>query len=99
MLSSMDISFPASATILSDAVPAKDQGVSASLVNTVINYSIAIGFGISGTVEAQVDYDGEHVLEGYRAALYTSVGLASVGCGVAVAYAVFLEKRATADKK
>lgn len=95
----MDISFPASATILSDAVPAKYQGVSASLVNTVINYSIAIGLGIAGTVDAQVNHDGEHVLEGYRAALYTSVGLASVGCGIAVGYAVFLEYRVTTDKK
>lgn len=94
----MDISFPASATILSDAVPARDQGVSASLVNTVINYSIAIGLGIAGTVEAQVNYDGNQVLEGYRAALYTSVGLASVGCGIAVAHAVFLKKCATNDK-
>jgi MFS family permease len=98
MLNSMDISFPASATILSDAVPAKHQGVSASLVNTVINYSIAIGLGIAGTVEARVNEDGEHVLEGHRAALYTSVGLASVGCGIAVAYAVFLEDRATTNK-
>ncbi|KUL85636.1 hypothetical protein ZTR_08871 [Talaromyces verruculosus] len=94
----MDISFPASATILSDAVPAKHQGVSASLVNTVINYSIAIGLGIAGTVEAQVNHNGNHVLEGYRAALYTAVGLASVGCGIAVAYAVFLDNRATTDK-
>lgn len=91
MLSSMDISFPASATILSDAVPAGYQGVSASLVNTVINYSIAIGLGIAGTVEAQVNYDGNQVLEGYRAAFYVSVGLASVGCGIAAAYAIFLE--------
>lgn len=98
MLSSMDISFPASATILSDAVPAKHQGVSASLVNTVINYSIAIGLGIAGTVEAQVNHNGNQVLEGYRAALYTAVGLASVGCGIAVAYAVFLDNRATTDK-
>lgn len=43
----MDISFPASATILSNAVPPKQQGVSASLVNTVVNYSIAIGLGIA----------------------------------------------------
>ncbi|KAL4918950.1 hypothetical protein BDW62DRAFT_180175 [Aspergillus aurantiobrunneus] len=49
----MDISFPASATILSDAVSIKHQRASVSLVNTVINYSIAIGLGIAGTVEAQ----------------------------------------------
>jgi hypothetical protein len=67
-------------------------------VNTVINYSIAIGLGTAGTVEAQVNYDGNQLLEGYRAALHTSVGLTSVGCGIAVAYALFLEKCATNDK-
>lgn len=83
----MDISFPASATILSNAVPVKHQGVSASLVNTVINYSIAIGLGVAGTVEAQVSDNGTHILKGYRAALYTSVGLAGLGFGLAVLYA------------
>ncbi|EEP75430.1 hypothetical protein UREG_00276 [Uncinocarpus reesii 1704] len=83
----MDISFPASATILSNTVRVEHQGVSASLVNTVINYSIAIGLGIAGTVEAQVNPAGNRTLQGYRAALYTSVGLAGLGFGVAVVYA------------
>lgn len=88
----MDISFPASTTILSNAVPPKHQGVSASLINTVVNYSIAIGLGIAGTVEAQVQehHDGD-VLAGYRAALWTSVGLAGMGTTVAVLYALTTE--------
>ncbi|KAJ5936012.1 major facilitator super multidrug transporter mdr3 [Penicillium verhagenii] len=87
----MDISFPASATILSNAVPPKHQGMSASLVNTVVNYSIAIGLGIAGTVEAQVQKQGGGVLAGYRAALWTSVGLAGTGFTVAVLYALTTE--------
>ncbi|KAL2822741.1 major facilitator superfamily domain-containing protein [Aspergillus cavernicola] len=74
----MDISFSASATTLSDAVPIKHEGASASLVNTVINYLIAIGLGIAGTVEAEVSHDGEDLLTEYRAALWTSVGLTPI---------------------
>ncbi|GFF95378.1 hypothetical protein CNMCM8927_008448 [Aspergillus lentulus] len=84
----MDISFPASTTILSDAVPVKHQGASASLVNTVINYSIAIGLGIAGTVEAEVSHHGVDLLKGYRAALWTSVGLSALAFGIALVYAV-----------
>lgn len=82
----MDISFPASATILSDAVPFKHQGAIASLVNTAINYSIAIGLGIAGTVEAEVSHNGQHILKGYQAALWTSVGLAAAAFGTALVY-------------
>ncbi|KAL4926622.1 major facilitator superfamily domain-containing protein [Aspergillus undulatus] len=64
MAGGMDISFPASATILSDAIPVKDQGASASLVNAVVNYSITIGLGIAGTVEAQVGHGGGYLLLG-----------------------------------
>ncbi|KAF4267654.1 hypothetical protein CNMCM8714_002977 [Aspergillus fumigatus] len=93
----MDISFPASTTILSDAVPVKHQGASASLVNTVINYSIAIGLGIAGTVEAEVSHQGVNQLRGYRAALWSSVGLAALAFGIALVYAVrtFQEQRSS----
>ncbi|KAL4885860.1 putative MFS multidrug transporter [Aspergillus karnatakaensis] len=87
----MDISFPASATILSDAVPIKHQGASASLVNTVINYSIAIGLGVAGTVEAEVVQSGGDILNGYRSALWTSVGLSALAFGIAFVYALCTE--------
>lgn len=83
----MDISFPASATILSNSVSVKHQGISASLVNTVVNYSIAIGLGVAGSVEQQVGKDGAYLLKGYRSALYTSVGLAGVSFAIAAIYA------------
>jgi hypothetical protein len=83
----MDISFPASALFVSDAVPAKHQGISAALVNTVVNYSISIGLGIAGTVEAQVVETGS-VLDGYRAAQYTSVGLSGAGLVLSMLLAI-----------
>jgi hypothetical protein len=45
----MDMSFPARTLIMSDAVEKKYQRMAASLVNTVVNYSISIGVGITGT--------------------------------------------------
>ncbi|KAF7114425.1 hypothetical protein CNMCM5793_008729 [Aspergillus hiratsukae] len=76
-------------------IPVKHQGASASLVNTVINYSIAIGLGIAGTVEAEVSHHGVDLLRGYRAALWTSVGLAVLAFGIAFVYAIctFREQR------
>jgi hypothetical protein len=67
-------------------VPVKHQGASA--FNTVINYSIAIGLGIAGTVEAEASHHGADLLRGYRAALRTSVGLAALAFGIALVYAV-----------
>ncbi|GAB7365825.1 hypothetical protein MBLNU230_g7157t1 [Neophaeotheca triangularis] len=94
----MDISFPASATILSNSVPREHQGVSASVVNTVVNYSIAIGIGIAGTVEVYVGQND--LLAGYRAAMWVSVGLG--GCAVAFSlwYAVmgFLAQKDSGSK-
>lgn len=84
----MDVSFPASTVFISDAVSVEHQGISASLVNTVINYSIALGLGIGGTVEVELPA-GTSVLEGYRAALYTSVSLAAVGFIISVLLAIF----------
>ncbi|KAI1642470.1 major facilitator superfamily-domain-containing protein [Daldinia loculata] len=85
----MDMSFPAATLILSDAVPRKHQGIAASLVNTVVNYSISLGLGFAGTVETQVNKGGEtpgDILKGYRGAYYMGIGLASVGVLVCIAF-------------
>ncbi|KAL2216655.1 YOR378W-like protein [Thermoascus aurantiacus ATCC 26904] len=84
----MDMSFPASCLILSNGVTRDRQGVAASLVNTIVNYSISVGLGIAGTVESRVNRHGDRVLTGYRAALYTSVGLSGLGLGLATFFAV-----------
>ncbi|KAK3682323.1 major facilitator superfamily-domain-containing protein [Podospora appendiculata] len=85
----MDMSFPASTVILSNAVSKRHQGVAASLVNTVVNYSISIALGIAGTADLYVNKGGrskEEVLAGYRAALYVGVGLAGCGWLLSLAY-------------
>ena len=51
----MDISFPAATVVISDAVPPDQQGLAASLVNTVVNYSISLALGMAGTVDKQID--------------------------------------------
>ena len=83
----MDISFPASTLMLSDVFPRNYQGIAASLVTTVVNYSISIGLGIAGTVESRVNATGENVEGGFRAAMWSGVGLAGLGLCIALASA------------
>ncbi|KAI9759346.1 MAG: hypothetical protein M4579_002404 [Chaenotheca gracillima] len=85
----MDMSFPAATVLLSNSVPKEHQGIAASLVSTIVNYSISIGLGIAGTVDSQVNKGGQDVLAGYRGAQYTEIGLS--GLGVLIA-SVFLIK-------
>lgn len=75
----MDLSFPASSIILSDELPMENQGMAGSLVSTMINYSMSMCLGIAGTVEHQINKNGDDLLKGYRAALYLGIGLASLG--------------------
>jgi MFS family permease len=78
----MDMSFPAGTLIMSDAVAKRHQGMAASLVNTVVNYSISIGVGIAGTVEVHVGHGEdprEAELRGYRGALYLGIGFSGLG--------------------
>lgn len=79
----MDMSFPAASIILSDFLPAHQQGTASSIVNTVVNYSIALGLGFAGVVETHVNDGGTNVLRGYRGAFYMGMGFA--GAGVALA--------------
>ncbi|KAI0180061.1 MFS general substrate transporter [Hypoxylon sp. FL1284] len=78
----MDLSFPAATLMLSDLVSSEHQGIAASLVTTVVNYSGALALGVAGTVEAQVNNGGknnEDILKGYRGAWYVAIGLGVVG--------------------
>lgn len=78
----MDTSFPSAVIIFSNAVPREVQGMGASVVLTVINYSISIGLGFAGTVETNINDGGKNEddrLLGYRGALWFSVGLAGLG--------------------
>ena len=87
----MDISFPASTLILSDIFPPEHQGMAASLVTTVVNYSISIGLGIAGTVESRVAASGQDMETGFRAGLWTGVGLAALGLVISLAAAAHHE--------
>jgi MFS family permease len=74
----MDMSFPAATVILSNHMPPEHQGLAASLVNTVVNYSISIALGIAGTVEVYAPGSHDVVLAN-RNAHYTALGLAGAG--------------------
>ena len=88
----MDISFPAGTIILSNYVPRQHQGIAASLVATVVNYSISIGLGIAGTVEAHTNQGGQDLLRGYRGAFYAAIGLSGGGFLFAL-YFIWTESR------
>ncbi|KAJ5745726.1 MFS transporter [Penicillium odoratum] len=85
----MDMSFPASTVMLSNSVARKHQGMAASLVTTIVNYSISLGLGFAGTVEVHVNNGGDtlhHVLIGYRGALYMGIGLGGLGIAISLIY-------------
>ncbi|UPX12188.1 multidrug-resistance type transporter aminotriazole resistance [Ascochyta rabiei] len=95
----MDMSFPAGTLIMSNAVEKRHQGMAASLVNTIVNYSISIGVGIAGTVETHINHGAlteEDELRGYRGAMYLGIGLGAMGVLTSVLFLLKLrmhEKR------
>lgn len=83
------MSFPAGSVILSNHMPLEHQGLAASLVNTVVNYSIAIALGIAGIVEAQTDASVSIKADGglgIRSAQYTGVILAGTGLALGILF-------------
>lgn len=95
----MDMSFPAGTLIMSNAVEKRHQGMAASLVNTVVNYSISIGVGIAGTVETHINNGAstkEDEVRGYRAAMYLGVGFGAMGV---IASLLFLFKMRMRERK
>jgi MFS family permease len=73
----MDMSFPAATVILSNHMPPEHQGLAASLVNTVVNYSISIALGIAGTVDVYAPFDSP--FQQNRNAFYLAMGLSGMG--------------------
>ncbi|KAL3468738.1 major facilitator superfamily domain-containing protein [Aspergillus californicus] len=84
----MDMSFPAATLMLSNAVKREHQGLAASLVTTVVNYSISLSLGFAGTIESQITSGEtrEERLKGYRGALYFAIGLGGLGMCLSGAY-------------
>ncbi|KIW35455.1 uncharacterized protein PV07_02151 [Cladophialophora immunda] len=85
----MDMSFPAATIILSNAVRKEHQGIAASLVTTIVNYSISLGLGFAGTVEVHVNRGGRtphDTLLGYRGAWYLGIGFAGLGLCISIVF-------------
>lgn len=85
----MDMSFPAATLMLSNASKREHQGIAASLVTTVINYSISLSLGFAGTIESHVNHGGHtpsDVLKGHRGALYLAIGLGGLGMTLSALY-------------
>lgn len=82
----MDLSFPAASLILSDFLPRADQGMAASLVSTVINYSVSFFLGVSSTVEIEVFNKTNDVLKSYRAAEYFGIGVGALAVLVSIVF-------------
>lgn len=97
----MDSSFPAATIIFSDAVPPKYQGIGASVVMTIVNYSISLGLGFAGTVEREVNHGGhtdEDKKRGYRGAFYFEVGLTGLGLVLSLMFLFKDYRRKRANK-
>lgn len=79
----VDICFPAATLLLSNSVSHDKQGISASLVVTVVNYSISIGLGIAGTAVENLKPSSD--LESIHIASYVAIGL----CGLGIILAIY----------
>lgn len=103
MTISLDTSFPSCTVIFSDAVPRAYQGMGASIIVTVINYSISLGLGFAGTLETNIN-NGGHTdadkLHGYRGALWLGTGLAGLGFVLSVIFTAkqYLRSRRSPSK-
>ncbi|KAH3668480.1 hypothetical protein OGAPHI_002234 [Ogataea philodendri] len=82
----MDISFPSGIIILSTELPRRHQGLAASLVTTVVNYSISIGLGLAGTIEYYKLLHGASTYTGIRCAFYMGMALAASGFVLALVF-------------
>lgn len=51
MPGAMNLSYPAATMLLSSSLPKEQQGIAASLVSTLVNYSISVGLGLAGTID------------------------------------------------
>ena len=86
----MDTSFPAGTILLSQSLPREHQGVAGSLIATVVNYSIAIGLGVAGTVEYYTVKHGANQLQGIRNALYTGIGFSGLGVIIGLIFNIYV---------
>ncbi len=60
MPGAMNLSFPSATMLLSSVLPREKQGIAASLVATVVNYSISCGLGMAGSIHRSVVESAAH---------------------------------------
>ncbi|KAI1432248.1 major facilitator superfamily transporter [Xylaria sp. CBS 124048] len=82
----MDMSFPAATLIISNAVKREHQGTGASLVTTLVNYSISLAVGISGTVQVHVGHGD--LFQSLKGGLYFGIGIAVLGWSISIIYLI-----------
>lgn len=82
------MSFPSGTIVLSAALPRDQQGTAASIINTVVNYSVSISLGIAGTVENHVNDSGNDLVRGYQGALYVAIGFSILGVLTSLAFII-----------
>lgn len=99
----MDMSFPAATIILSNHFAPSQQGIAASLVATFVNYSISLGLGFAGTVEAYKTRNLPKTFDlqvwGYRVAFYMGMGLAGLGVLFSIVGAIMQHRDQKRAKK
>jgi predicted MFS family arabinose efflux permease len=89
----MNLSFPAATILLSNAMPREHQGKAASLVSTVLNYSIASGLGFAGSIESHINKDGTKMMEGFRGAWDLGIAFSALGLLVSFYFIWSLRKK------
>ncbi|KAF2264733.1 MFS general substrate transporter [Lojkania enalia] len=85
MPGAMNLSYPAANILMSSALPKEKQGIAASLVSTMVNYSISCGLGFAGSIHRYtIVHEIQEVrLIGLRGALYLAVALGLFGMLIA----------------
>lgn len=91
------MSFPAGCLIMSNFMPVEKQGMAASILLVILNYSISIALGMAGTVEAHVS--NGNLLRGIRSALYLAIGLDVLGLALASWLTLVIVRRKKAQSK
>ncbi|CDK26133.1 unnamed protein product [Kuraishia capsulata CBS 1993] len=86
MTGGMDISFPAGVMIMSNRLPKHQQGISASVVATTVNYSISIGLGFAGTVQYYLQKNGASEMKAMRGCFYMGIGLSGLAMMIGLVF-------------
>jgi hypothetical protein len=82
----MDFSLPAATYILSNVFPPHMQGVSSSLIATVLMYSISLGLSIATTTEVHTSVGPTPQLAGIHSAWLTGAGIGALGVLICAIY-------------